>query len=77
MLIAKDAEDARRARDQLDADFKAGRIIIDNGWLVEVVDGCTHGCPAEYGHQPGCGLEPLVDLVRIEDRPVPIEGNTP
>lgn len=32
-------------------------------WLVLVHDGCTcFGGDAQYGHEPGCGLEPCVQL---------------
>ena len=65
MLIARNEEDARRVRDMIDAEFRAGRVIIDNGWLVEVSEGCTCG-GTPMGCMPGCGLEPLIDLVRIE-----------
>lgn len=35
---------------------------IDGHWLVEEHDGHTCGAGGEHGHEPGCGLVPLVDL---------------
>lgn len=35
-------------------------------WLVEVVDDCTCGTNGlPYGHEPGCGTDPVVDLSRL------------
>lgn len=55
----------RAFRDQMDADFRDGKIAIVNGWLVEVVN--EHTCAgggAEVGgaHESGCGMSPLMDL---------------
>lgn len=36
--------------------------VIYNEWLVEPVNYCTCYGGGPYGHEPGCGLEPLVDL---------------
>lgn len=55
----------RLFRDEISADFKAGKIGIENGWLVEYVDGhtCGTGENGYYGqHEPGCGTVPIVDL---------------
>lgn len=42
-------------------------FVIAYGYLCEKVDGCTCGFGgAPYGHEPGCGLEPLVQLNEIE-----------
>ena len=39
------------------------RMRIIGTWLVEEVDECTGGaCGLGYGHEPGCGQEPIVDL---------------
>lgn len=38
-------------------------------WLVEVVDECTCGCGGPVPHEPGCGMEPVVDLARL--MPIP------
>lgn len=31
-------------------------------WIVEASDVCTCGGPAPYGHEPSCGVEPIVQL---------------
>ena len=42
---------------------RARRLEIVNGWLVESVNYCTcYGGDAPYGHEPGCGYEPLENL---------------
>lgn len=39
-------------------------LVIMHGYLCQSVDTCTCGyCP--YGHEPGCGLEPLIRLDQI------------
>ena len=39
---------------------------IEGTWLVEVVDGCNCGAAGlGYGHERGCGMEPIVDLSKI------------
>ena len=46
------------------------RII--NGWLCEVWNGCTCGAgPGTPGgtHEPGCGLEPIVELSTLDGWP--------
>ena len=39
---------------------------IEGTWLVEVVNECTCGVAGlGYGHERGCGMEPIVDLSKI------------
>lgn len=55
-------------RDEISADFKSGKIGIENGWLVEYVDKhtCGTGKNGYYGqHEPGCGTVPLFDLWQV------------
>lgn len=55
----------REFREQITADFKAGKIGIENGWLFVVVDRhtCGTGEGGHYGaHEPGCGTEAIMDL---------------
>ena len=62
-----EAERIQKWRDEVTADFKAGKLIIENGWLVEVVDRhtCGTGPDGYYGaHEPGCGMIPVADLAR-------------
>ena len=57
-------------REEITADFKAGKIAIENGWLVEVVDEhtCGTGEDGYYGqHEPGCGMVPIIDLWRAHE----------
>lgn len=50
-------------RDRISADFKAGRIGVLNGWLVEYNDPCPSPCAGvEYGCPPSCLATPLADL---------------
>jgi hypothetical protein len=44
-------------------------LRIDSGWLVEVHNHCTIGCEPPYGHQPGCGLVPIVRLNNLDGWP--------
>lgn len=56
----------REFRDQLDADFKAGKLGIENGWLFEYHEPCPYPCAGpEYGCPPACHATPIVDLWRI------------
>lgn len=42
-------------------------LAIVNGWLVQRVDICTCGTGGTgYGHEPGCGFEPLITIDNIE-----------
>jgi hypothetical protein len=41
------------------------KLRIDSGWLVEEVDHCTCGAGNEYGHEPGCGLDPLMPVSEL------------
>jgi len=36
---------------------------IHGDWLVEMTEGCTCAGDTQYGHEPGCGLEPLSKLI--------------
>ena len=42
-------------------------FIVRGGWLCEVVPHCTCGThlPAVYGHEPGCGVEPIASVEQI------------
>lgn len=65
--IAKDEEEAREIRAELDQLWAGGKYFeIHNGWLVGRVDGCSCGGPHLGLHEPGCGYEPLVDLVVVD-----------
>lgn len=48
--------------DDLQADIDAGRIHIMGDWLVLDRNGCTCFGGNAYGHEPGCGYEPIVKL---------------
>jgi hypothetical protein len=43
---------------------QAPGLVIENGWIAQVVDSCTcgNGDAYPYGHQPGCGLEPIATV---------------
>lgn len=41
------------------------RFEIVRGWLVEVEDGCTCGLGGPTGHEPSCGLNPIVALADL------------
>lgn len=45
----------------LRADVEAGKFSVMGPYLVTTADGCTCGQPAgaPYGHEPGCGFEPI------------------
>jgi hypothetical protein len=48
-------------------DVAAPQYAVENGWLVEVVNGhtCGTGAGGHYGaHEPGCGLVPVA---RVDD----------
>ena len=50
-------------RDWITADFKAGKLGIENGWLVEYNDPCPSPCAGVgYGCPPSCMATPLADL---------------
>ena len=41
-------------------------LVIMHGYLCQSVDTCTCGYGGyPYGHEPGCGLEPLIRLDQI------------
>ena len=70
-LIARDQFERfkrERKRDKLRAsyqlDIDEGRIILENGWIIGLVDECT--CSPHYGaHEPGCGREPYAQLADL------------
>ena len=39
--------------------------ILPNGYLVAETGGCTCYGGGPYGHEDGCGLEPILDLTQI------------
>ena len=49
-------------RTQIDADFKAGKLGIVNGWLFEYTEPCKSPCAGVYGCPPSCSMQPIVDL---------------
>lgn len=51
----------REMRDQIDADFKANKLGIENGWLFGYIDNPGHSC-GPFGCPPECYMEPIVDL---------------
>lgn len=52
------------APDETTAPEAGERYGVFNGHLVEYTDKCTCGAGGPYGHEPGCGMEPLG---KIED----------
>jgi hypothetical protein len=69
MYVTPQSDEARYQeglfRDEITEDFKAGKVGIENGWLVEYVSKhtCGTGPNGYYGaHEPGCGTVPLMDL---------------
>ena len=58
----------------------ADRLSIVNGYLVECANECTCYGGGPYGHEPGCGYEPLVNLAELSGWPVAaseVEGTQP
>lgn len=56
----------QEVRDELTAEFKEGKLGVENGWLVEYVDRCTcaGGTMESNGmHERHCGMEPIQDLI--------------
>jgi hypothetical protein len=57
---------ARRHLDRTEAHpptgAEAGRFLIEAGMLCEDTGRHTCGAGGEWGHEPGCGLEPLIPL---------------
>lgn len=45
----------------------AERYSIVNGYLVETANGCTCHGGGPYGHEPGCGMEPVALLSDLLD----------
>lgn len=52
-------------RDEITEDYKAEKVGIENGWLVEYVDRNTCGTGENGAHEPGCGTVPIADLWRL------------
>ncbi|MBG0738749.1 hypothetical protein IV500_04860 [Paeniglutamicibacter antarcticus] len=49
---------------------EVNRMIIDNGYLLHICDGCncaasTMDAPYSGCHEAGCGYEPLQDLTEV------------
>ncbi|KAB7761783.1 hypothetical protein [Mycolicibacterium mucogenicum] len=41
----------------------SARYSVCGEWFVQEANGCTcYGGDAHYGHEPGCGYEPLIKL---------------
>lgn len=38
------------------------KLVISNGWICEVAEGCTCYGGGPYGHEPGCGLDAIMDI---------------
>lgn len=56
---------AQTKRDEFQKDVEAGKIRIENGWVVELVGYCTcaGGTVESNGmHENHCGMVPLQDL---------------
>lgn len=46
----------------------AGDLSVYGEWLVQEANGCTcQGSDAHYGHQSGCGYEPLLKVEDVKD----------
>lgn len=39
--------------------------ILSNGYLVVDAEGCTCYGGGPYGHEMGCGMEPILDLKEV------------
>lgn len=50
-----------------DTNEGSAEYVVINGWLAELVSGCTCGAGGTYGHEPGCGAEPLVQVTALLD----------
>lgn len=60
---AERAEVIQTYRDRLTADFKAGKLGIENGCLPEYDGACHSPCAGpEYGCPPSCLATPIMDL---------------
>lgn len=56
-------EEEARLRAQLTKDFAEGRLVIENGWLVELNEPCPSPCAGPgYGCPPGCNTAPVIDI---------------
>ena len=67
--ILAEVGETRRMLDQIEGRIKQpmGTLSIQGTWLVEHVDECTGGaCGPEYGHEPSCGMLPIVDLSTLD-----------
>lgn len=56
--------DFRRVLDATNDEVGMRRGYFRHGeWIVQATDGCTcHGGTTVYGHEPGCGIEPIARL---------------
>lgn len=43
------------------------RLRIEHGWLVLEVDEHTCGAGGELGHEPSCGMEPVMTLAELDE----------
>lgn len=43
-----------------------GQYSVINDWLVIAANQCTCGAGGEFGHEPGCGYEPVAKIAEIE-----------
>lgn len=43
----------------------ADHLHVRNGWIVAEAGGCTCYGGGPYGHEPGCGYEPIVQLTDL------------
>lgn len=60
------AQREREFRVTIDAEFKAGELGIENGWLFQWHAPCNYPCAGvEYGCPPSCYMEPIVDLWEV------------
>lgn len=47
--------------------MSAGDLSVYGEWLVQEANGCTcQGSDAHYGHQSGCGYEPLLKVEELK-----------
>lgn len=54
-----------RDRELIQKDIDAGNVDIHGGWLIIHVGHCTCYGGGPYGHEPGCGYEPIAQLVDL------------
>lgn len=73
--VAEEVTRAQAARD--DAQDQLAKVLtaitgetdrmlsVRNGWIVAEAGGCTCYGGGPYGHEPGCGLDPIVKLADL------------